>query len=463
MKTNQKQLRVASYLRVSTEEQKKHGDSIATQREHCNNYFKNNPEAINVGEYCDEGISANKLNKRIELQRLLKDIEENKIDLVIFTKLDRWFRSVAKYYKIQEILENNNVKWMTLLEDYETITASGVFKVNIMLSVAQQERDKCSERIKDVFEYKVMQGHAIVGTQCLPFPFMVKEIDGIKRVVHNPNTEAMTYDWIEHIKKYNSMRASALYLNEKYNKHFDYQTIVKLSKNPMLYGSYHGNDNYCIGYMTKEEFNELQESLKKNVRVKKSKHIHLFSRMVKCPCCGGNLVGFTSRYKSKTTSNTRITCLLRCSNSCGTRKKCNFYKTLSEAKIENYLLETIRDYINEYINSYDVNKNKKEENNNRKKINNIMNEMDRLNFMFKKNRISIEEYDNDYEELEKELKELKTAKPKKNISKLKKLLEYDYIEVYKKADKREKKVFWNNLIKEIHINENREITNIIFW
>ncbi|MCI9094435.1 MAG: hypothetical protein HFF36_11760 [Coprobacillus sp.] len=83
--------------------------------------------------------------------------------------------------------------------------------------------------------------------------------------------------------------------------------------------------------------------------------------------------------------------------------------------------------------------------------------------MFKKNRISIEEYDNDYEELEKELKELKTAKPKKNISKLKKLLEYDYIEVYKKADKREKKVFWNNLIKEIHINENREITNIIFW
>ena len=209
MKTNQKQLRVASYLRVSTEEQKKHGDSIATQREHCNNYFKNNPEAINVGEYCDEGISANKLNKRIELQRLLKDIEENKIDLVIFTKLDRWFRSVAKYYKIQEILENNNVKWMTLLEDYETITASGVFKVNIMLSVAQQERDKCSERIKDVFEYKVMQGHAIVGTQCLPFPFMVKEIDGIKRVVHNPNTEAMTYDWIEHIKKYNSSKKYA--------------------------------------------------------------------------------------------------------------------------------------------------------------------------------------------------------------------------------------------------------------
>ena len=54
-----------------------------------------------------------------------------------------------------------------------------------------------------------MQGHAIVGTQCLPFPFMVKEIDGIKRVVHNPNTEAMTYDWIEHIKKYNSSKKYA--------------------------------------------------------------------------------------------------------------------------------------------------------------------------------------------------------------------------------------------------------------
>ena len=164
---------------MSTEERKRHGDSLATQRGHIQKYFNENTNAIHVGEYADEGISANKLKKRTELQRLLNDVKNGKIDLIIFTKLDRWFRSVSKYYKIQEVLNENNVSWQAILEDYETLTANGRFKVNIMLAVAEQERDRDSDRIKDVFQYKVSQGQPITGAQ--PFPFMIKEIDGIKR------------------------------------------------------------------------------------------------------------------------------------------------------------------------------------------------------------------------------------------------------------------------------------------
>ena len=67
-----KKIRVASYLRVSTEEQKRHGDSLATQRGHIQKYFNENTNAIHVGEYADEGISANKLKKKNRITKAAK-------------------------------------------------------------------------------------------------------------------------------------------------------------------------------------------------------------------------------------------------------------------------------------------------------------------------------------------------------------------------------------------------------
>lgn len=459
-----KKIKVASYLRVSTEEQKRHGDSLATQRGHIQKYFDENSNAIHVGEYADEGISADKLKKRTELQRLLVDVKEGKIDLIIFTKLDRWFRSVPKYYKIQEILEENNVSWKTLLEDYETVTSNGKFTVNIMLSVAQQERDRDSDRIKDVFNYKIKNGHAVSGAQ--PFPFMIKEIDGIKRVVHNPETEAMTYDWLNHLKTHNSLRGSCVYINEKYDKAYDYQTIAKLAKNTLLCGYYRGVKDYAQAYITKQEFDDLQEALKKNVKVRTTGHIHLFSKMIKCPCCGQNLIGFTSRYKSRTTGKTTIKYTLRCENRYRPekiKKPCEFKATIYEEKTEEYLLENLNKLIENYISSLDIKEEKKKAVSVDKQKKKIKEEMERLNTMYQKGRIDDEKYDASYEELENKLKSLDTVEPKKDVTKLKKILEIDYIEVYKKANKADKKAFWNSIIKEIHVNDKREITNIIFW
>lgn len=452
MKT--KQLRVASYLRVSTEEQKKFGSSIATQREHCLKWFKDNPSAVCVGEYSDAGVSANKLSKRTELQRLLKDIQDGKIDLVIFTKLDRWFRSVPKYYKIQEILDNNKVAWRAILEDYETVTANGMFKVNIMLAVAQQERDRTSERIKDVFEFKVKNGEPITGS--LPFPFKIDNVNGVKRVIHEPKYEKMTYDFINHLQTYNSLKGASSYINDKYNIKYDYQTFANLSKNTMLYGSYRGNDNYCDGYITKKEFEDLQEALKHNVRVKKIKHDYILSQLVVCPVCGNRLTGKTSMRSNKTYR------YIMCADAYRVNKKCTFKHLIKEDNLEEQLLEKLESYMKDYIMDCEANIN--EEVDNTKKIDDIKEEMDRLNFMFRKNRISIDDYDDSYEKLEKKLKTLEDEKPKKaDVSKIKALLDTNYLEVYKQAQIKEKAVFWRGIIKEIIIDTDLNITDIIFW
>ena len=93
--------RLACYPRVSTEEQKLRGLSIEAQREALDAWAEASGVQV-AGHYIDAGISARKsAAKRPELQRLLSDVEAGLIDLVVFTKLDRWFRNIAEYYKCE--------------------------------------------------------------------------------------------------------------------------------------------------------------------------------------------------------------------------------------------------------------------------------------------------------------------------------------------------------------------------
>ena len=151
-------MRAALYIRVSTEEQARHGLSLGDQRESLLAYAADNGMEV-VGVYEDAGISARKPYKqRPALLRLLADCKDGKIDTILFVKLDRWFRSVAGYYAVQEELDRCHVTWQATREDYETRTASGRLKVNIMLSVAQDEADRTSERIKAINEGKRLKG-----------------------------------------------------------------------------------------------------------------------------------------------------------------------------------------------------------------------------------------------------------------------------------------------------------------
>ena len=148
-------IRTALYIRVSTEEQAIHGLSLEAQDAVLTDYANKNDLTI-VGRYVDEGITARKkMTNRKALVRLLEDVKADKIDLIIFTKIDRWMRNVYDYHKVQEVLEKHNVNWKTIFENYDTSTSAGRLHINIMLSVAQDEADRTSERIKAVFENKV--------------------------------------------------------------------------------------------------------------------------------------------------------------------------------------------------------------------------------------------------------------------------------------------------------------------
>lgn len=441
-------IRVAIYIRVSTLEQKQHGFSIPTQKDTLDKYIKDHPEYQLVDYYIDDGVSADKLKKRTELQRLLNDVRAKKVDLIIFTKLDRWFRSVAKYYQIQSILDENNVTWLTTNEDYETVTANGKFKVNIMLSVAQQERDRTSERIKDVFNYKIQNLEPVSGS--MPLGFKIETIDGKKRVVHDLEKEEMVKDIINYYMLINNKVATCQYTLDKWGFKLTTDMIKSLFPSTLLYGHYKGINGYCEPYITKNEWDKLQHAVSINIKEKKNKHVYLFAGLLICPCCGHKLCGY---YYFRKVEYKRYRCDRRYRYK--DDNQCQMSKTIAESKIEKQLLDNINQYMNDYVIKCEV----KEEDKPQIDTNVIKQQMDRLNDLYIMGRIEQSVYESKYQELSEKM----VFKPMaKDFTKIKELIGTDFKSIYNGLERAEKQMFWRNLIKEIHIDTEYNITDIIF-
>ena len=450
-----KKVRVACSVRVSHEEQLK-GLSIDTQIALLKEYVENNRELVLVDFYIDEGVSADKLKRRKEMQRLLDDVRNDKVDLIIFTRLDRWFRSVEKYYLVQSILDKHNVTWKAILEDYETQTASGRFKVNIMLSVAQNEREKGGERIKDVFQQKVKRGEPLYGDSATPFGFEIVD----KKLVHNKDEEEIVKVLLNHYYTFQSVRKTVMFAKSEFGISLSYPRFRRLLSNPFLHGCYRDNPNFCEPYITKERFDEIQAILKKNIRVRSTNHNYIFSGLIRCPECGCLLTGgITQSKRSDGTKRTHLS--YRCESHFLHKNDCTFNKSKSQPLMEKELLNKITPMMREYIASCEATeKPKRTQVVDKEKI---KAELDRLNNMYLKGRISEDIYDSKYTELNKKLISADISKHEKQAkSEIVELANIDLAELYNTFTDEEKRTFLRGIIKEIRIDKDYTITEIIF-
>ena len=96
--------------------------------------------------------------------------------------------------------------------------------------------------------------------------------------------------------------------------------------------------------------------------------------------------------------------------------------------------------------------NDKRKNNPKKEITTIKNQMENLNYLFKKGRISLNEYETEYDELETKLKKLEANYIEEiDVSHIEKILNTNWKAIYNELDQQKKQAFWRNIIKEIII------------
>jgi DNA invertase Pin-like site-specific DNA recombinase len=149
-----KKLRCAVYTRKSTDEGlDKEFNTLDAQRDACEAYVASQRAegwVLVHDRYDDGGFSGGTL-ERPALKRLLADIEQGRIDVIVVYKIDRLSRSLMDFAKLVETMEAHGVTFVSVTQSFNTTTSMGRLTLNILLSFAQFEREVIGERIRDKF------------------------------------------------------------------------------------------------------------------------------------------------------------------------------------------------------------------------------------------------------------------------------------------------------------------------
>jgi DNA invertase Pin-like site-specific DNA recombinase len=170
------------YTRKSSEEGlEQEFNSLHAQREACEAYITSQRSegwVLVRDQYDDGGISGGTL-ERPGLKRLLEDIEDGLVDVVVVYKIDRLSRSLADFAKLVEVFDRNGVTFVSVTQSFNTTTSMGRLTLNILLSFAQFEREVTAERIRDKIAASRRRGIWMGGVP--PFGYRVEN----RRLVHD--------------------------------------------------------------------------------------------------------------------------------------------------------------------------------------------------------------------------------------------------------------------------------------
>ncbi|MFB0831820.1 recombinase family protein [Brevibacillus laterosporus] len=138
-------MRIGIYIRVSTEEQSQHGFSIDGQKERLIAFCKSQGwEDYTL--YIDDGFTGTNI-ERPALKRLIRNIEEKKINIVLVYKLDRLGRrQLDVLHLLEDVFEKSGVSFKSATEPFDTSTPLGKAMLGILAVFAQLERDMIIER-----------------------------------------------------------------------------------------------------------------------------------------------------------------------------------------------------------------------------------------------------------------------------------------------------------------------------
>lgn len=444
-------INVAIYVRVSTDRQAKKGDSIDEQLSTCKNYIASKENMVLAGTYIDDGISGRKI-KREDFEQLLDDVRLGRVNLIIFTKLDRWFRSLRHYLNTQAILEANHCDWLAVDQPYfDTTTPHGRAFVAQSMTFAELEAENDSVRIRDVFDFKYRQGEVLSGK--VPLGYSIEN----KHLVLNQDADKALHIF-QFYAECGSLNQTISHLERDMGIIMSQDNLKKsVLKNKKYIGVFRDNDHYCPALVPVDLFERVQELLAINIKVSQ-KYSYVFSGLLRCAHCGQAFSGAMRKIKKRNGDGYYKYPFYRC-HGAYPNKRCVNRKIIFESYIERYLLSNIQDLLQKYIVDYEIAAAKVVDYDSRRAS--ILKKIDKLKDLYVNDIITMDELKQDKERYTKELESLPRNQSQKDMAPIRKLLKMDLNSVYETLDPAERRQLWRSVIKEVQIDDRRNL-KVIF-
>ena len=156
--------RVAGYGRVSTQRQVAEGTSAKDQKDRVQKICQKEGWAL-YKFYSDDGFSGKNMENRPGIQELIKDANNDKFDVVMFTKLDRVGRNLREVLNFWNLIQEKLNLQLFCIDDHAVNTEGRLGKamVGMLGMFAEFERDLIRERMKGGRKIKWKEGSVFIG------------------------------------------------------------------------------------------------------------------------------------------------------------------------------------------------------------------------------------------------------------------------------------------------------------
>ncbi len=287
----------AIYIRVSTDFQAEEGYSIDAQKEQLSAYCISKG-IKNYAFYIDGGWSGSNID-RPEMQKLIKDIKEDKISHVIVYKLDRLSRSQKDtLYLIEDVFNPHGVDFVSLNESMDTSTPMGRLMLGILSAFAQLERENIRLRTRMGMRERVKSGLWMGGGR-IPFGYDYDKEKGI--LMPNKDAEKVRQVYKLYIEG-KSPQDIANLLGLKYDK-----LAIQILTRKSNYGIIEYNGEEYQGkhepIISKETYDIAMKCMLDRSRVRSNTSEYLLTGLMYCGKCGAKM-----RYQKWGKHGSKIVC-----------------------------------------------------------------------------------------------------------------------------------------------------------
>ena len=360
--------KVAGYIRLSKEDKiKDESNSVTNQKLIITSFVERNEDLELIDFYIDDGYSGTTFD-RPEYKRMLKDIVEGKVNTIIVKDLSRFGRNhIESDNYIENILPGYNVRFISIIDEIDSlknpkfVSSIAVPLKNLMND--QYARD-ISEKVRSTLKIKQLNGEFIRVTAPYGYikdpkdkhKFLIDKnishiikkifdmiIDGKSRKqvadFLNDNDILTPSEYLKIntnkdmtvMKKWNSEMVNSILRNENYTgtlfqgkkRKLNYRVDKKINIDKE---NWIVTENHHEAIISKEKFDKVQEILDRKSKVNKDGSIDLLSGILKCKCCGSNMIKRASKGKI----------YYYCSNYYRT-KNCENNKSISKSILDEFI------------------------------------------------------------------------------------------------------------------------------
>ena len=290
--------RVGVYCRISDDRDGR-GEGVDRQEDACRKLAKERKWSV-VDVYVDNDISATQTRKeRPEHKRLIKDLEEGRINTVVVWAVDRLYRRPVELETFLLLMESHPDIMVTACQGSEMRleTSDGRAMARVMVALARRETDLLAARITAKHKELAVAGKPHGGMRAFGYKAGQMEIEAKEAVIVkemysrflNENSLSELVRWLN-AKKIPTARGTT---------HWSRKTVSDILRNPRYAGfrSHHGVLTKAIWPAIVEQStwervrDILSDPSRRTGRYVKNKY--LLTGMVFCGNCGHRMTNMT--------------------------------------------------------------------------------------------------------------------------------------------------------------------------